>query len=319
MVKAINVFAGGKIIIADYVDDDFTVEDLLEDEELKEKFNQNHEPAGSSIGGQFATADGGGGASSVFTIIRQLDNPSRKKIKVGKEDVSVLEIGKIRHETGEVSVFITTGIAANDINDYVDNLNVALSEIDPKHLENLDSIVLETESVVFGYSGTYSPGDKQIRINTNEVGTLGSGSIEFERSDGRASSERKNHPRSPIDNVFKHEVGHHVWWNTLDESQRVRYAELANSSNPEASADLSLKVLIDTGVLDEMVSDISAYGSSNILESWAEAYTAIDWKNRANINSNMAPIVNGAERSHSSRQFRDVGGETEVLREISKW
>lgn len=298
----------------------------------REKFNPYHKPAGTPDGGQFTTVqDVGlpGRPRSRLGDVRTgvvsspkpaiLGAPSGQKFK-GKTEVASINLPN----GGQIPIFATTkaktvlNTSEEGMDGHLQDIEKVLATIDPRHLEGIEEVKFVARSATSmggSWQGkievidrlpdgktTYQVTTSIIKINTTKL------SINEERIGQSRGLLRTG-------SVLKHEVGHNLWHVHLTGDQRARFGELVGHAG---SSSWRRPVTASTfnSWRRARVDDISKYGTSNVTESFSEAYTGVDSLLNVVSMDEFFTLRSGQIKELGPRKFEDAVG---VLGEISQW
>lgn len=273
-----------------------------------EKFNPAHEPAGTGKGGQFASTPGGGGRTSNGgrkASSRRADSKAVKRaislaLLEGKRG---RDIATISGGGNNISIRASGPLVRGRLNRSIDydamssQIEAALSEVRPEHLEGITGINLVDGRT---NTGQYNWSDGSISLNL------------FRTSLNEGGSQQHD-----LTYIMKHEIGHNVWMQLTPE-QRSRFGVLVGYPSPDdlrsveefRDSEKGAAYWTETEEGKQLLSDlnsasvtgVSDYGEQNVLESWAEAYSLIDW--------NTGEIISSEGLTEEK---------LDILREISQW
>lgn len=268
---------------------------------LLEKFNKYHAPAGSKVGGQFISGHKALAAGlnvetpsgmpyikpawSLFgNLIAKLYSGAEYATS-GEAYSTPIRMSKLTEDYMNASYVTKTEV--------LQQMGDVLSTVRTDHTRFITNIEIYSgpDSNSAGY---YSFGNKSIRVdpvNTTLNGFNGNATVD-------------------LGHAFKHQIGYNAWL-YLTPEERERFGELIHYPDPEELKDVSWygniiytpkQAEIMNKIKGTTVTSINNYGVTNVFESWAEYFTAVNWNTGSIEGSDTLP-----------------SGVLNVAQEISKW
>jgi hypothetical protein len=238
---------------------------------LVEKYNKFHAPAGTERGGRFMSrrqAQAAGltagenpdvPAGAIWVTPITTKGGTFANARTSNQTVPLNITKAHRDSLAEI------GISTDRL---TGNMQVAMETVDPDHLNGISEIRFVSD-MPDGYGGSFDLNSRTITIDPTNTTTNATEQHEL-----------------TMEHAIKHEIGHNVWIENLTPEQRVSFGYMTGYPNPEELGDLGWidnpdgqSALIDR-IMTTPVNSVTEYGRTNILDSWSEYYSKIDWRNR---------------------------------------